>query len=429
MDKKIESVKIVNCSILDINSGKWNNNLSIIIKGGLIKKIGKENDIGEDNFNESSNKNRTLNARNSFVIPGMIDLHTHISFDGTPLSWSINSLLKDKPGYRSVKATIEAGKYLNSGFTTIRELGSLDYDDFNVKRAIEEGLVRGPRIFTSGKALSMTGGHGDLWVRSGSHYPSFGKIVDGVENVRLATRELIKMGADWVKILGTGGVASEGDLPDSSQFTLDELKSSIYEAHASGRKVAVHAHGSKGIKLAAEAGTDTIEHGSLLLEDEELAKELSAKGIGFVPTLSVTDRVVSRGPGEGLPGWAIEKAEKNIEMHRESVKIARKEGVLIGLGTDAGYMVRHGESAYELELLNRVGLSNLECIKAGTLNAARILGYEKSLGSIEEGKIADLVVLNFDPLENIKFLQEEEKILSVVKAGEIINGKDKLGEG
>lgn len=417
-------MKLANCSVLDRSCERWNNNMSIIIENGIITKVGRENEMGMDVPHET-----VFDIRNKYVIPGLVDLHTHISFDGSPNSWSLNALLKDKPGYRSIKSALEAKKHLMSGFTTIRDLGSLDYDDLVVKRAINEGIIDGPDILASGKALSMTGGHGDLWVRGDVSPVSFGRIVNGVDQMRLATRETIKAGADWIKILGTGGVASEGDLPNSSQFDIDELRVSTYEAHAANRKVAIHAHGAKGIRLAIDAKADSVEHGSLLVEEPDLADQLADKKIGFVPTLSVTDRVVTRGPEQGLPSWAIEKAEQNIQMHKESVKLASRKGVMIGLGTDSGYMVRHGESAYELKLLKEVGLSDVECIKAGTINAAIILGKEKFLGTIEAGKRADMVITSKDPLDGIESLVDQENILSVFSKGLIKKGRSLLSEG
>jgi len=407
-------LKLVNCSLIDVERGGVKNNAVIVVVDGIIRFVGSESEA--QRYGEGA----LYDAKNNYVLPGLCDLHTHIAFDGTPYAWSMNSLFKEKTAFRAVKAVWEAYKHLRSGFTTIRDLGSMDYIDIGVREAIIKGLVVGPNIYTSGKALSMTGGHGDLWVRDDVSGPTFGLIVNGVESVRFATRMLVRQGADWIKVLGTGGVASEGDYPDSPQFTREELLAVAYEAHAAKRKVAVHAHGPAGIQLALESGADTIEHGSMLAEQPELALEMARKNAALVPTLSVTSAVVSRGAAEGLPEYAIRKTEGVIDLQRKSVKLARENGVLIGLGTDAGYMQRHGESASELDLLVKSGLSPLEAIRAGTINAAKILG-NPLIGNIKEGCLADIIVVKSNPLEDIAKLKDESSIVDVFKGGKRIS--------
>jgi|ECHhosMinimDraft_1075155.scaffolds.fasta_scaffold00386_6 imidazolonepropionase-like amidohydrolase len=409
-----KTVVLHNCSIINVINGKINNNSIIVIQDGKITYVGSETESPQ------IKPSKEYDVKNLYVIPGLIDLHTHISFDGSPSAWSLSSLLKDPVGFRAIKATLEVRKYLESGFTTIRDLGSFNYEDLAIKRAINEGLIVGPNVFTSGKALSMTGGHGDLWVREELKSSTFGLIVDGVENVRFNTRKLIKLGVDWIKILGTGGVASEGDYPDSPQFTYEELLAATYEAHSAKRYVAIHAHGPKGIELAIKAGADSIEHGSLLAEKPELATQMMEKSVALVPTLAVTSFVVKRGSEEGLPDYAIKKTEAVIGTHKKSVKIAKESKVLIAVGTDSGYMVRHGESAWELKYLVEAGLNNLESLQAGTINAAKVLRIDNYYGSVEQGKIADLVVVKVNPLENIEGLINKENIVGVFKKGELL---------
>jgi len=405
--------KLFNCSVIDVEKGEILNNRVIIIKGDRIDFIGKENEISKYNVDEE------INIKNNYVLPGLIDLHTHISFDGSPNSWYAN-LQKEKPGYRAIRAVNEVKKYLENGITIIRDVGSVDYTDIAVRDAIKDGFAIGPTIFCSGPPLSITGGHGDVWVREDVKPVTLGYIVDGVDAVRRATRMIIRQGVDWIKIFVTGGIASEGDRPDFTQFSLDELNACVQEARAAKRKVAVHAHGIKGIENAIKVGVDSIEHGSMLIENPELALAMAQKGIALVPTLTVTNFIVKKGPEEGLPEFAIRKAEYLLTLHKESVKVAHKAGVLIATGTDAGYIVRHGETAYELMYLTQVGLSNLEAMQAGTINAAKTLGIENYFGSVKPGKFADLLVLDLNPLDNIAAFMDKNRVKAVFKSGKLV---------
>lgn len=409
MEKRIV---LTNCSIIDVKKGTVEHNKAILIEEKIIKKIEKEGDFNIDA--------EIIDMKGLYLLPAFSDLHTHISFEGSASSWSLGSILKEKTSLRAIRASKEAFKYIESGFVNIRDLGSMDYIDIGVKEAIEAGIIEGPRIFASGKALSITGGHGDLWLREDVEYQPFGILVDGVDEVIKTTRKIIKQGADWIKILATGGVASEGDLPEHAQYSLEEMRAAVEIAHAAKRKVAVHAHGWKGIDLAIKAGVDTIEHGSMLAEKEDLATEMKKNNIALVPTVAVINLIIERGPKEGLPGYAIEKAEKIREIHKESLRIAKKNGVKIALGTDSGYIIRHGESAYEFFYLVKYGLSNLEAIQAATINAAEVLGISDRYGSIEEGKLADLLAIEGNPLGNIEILLEKNRIKLVMKEGKIL---------
>lgn len=412
----MKTIKLINCSVVEVEKGVILNNRSIIIKDNKIEAIGKEEELSKYVVDKE------IDLKNNYVLPGMFDLHTHISFNGSTSSWYSN-LQKEKPGYRAIRAINEAKKYLESGFTVIRDVGSVDYTDIAIRDAIRDGLAIGPTVFCSGPPLSITGGHGDVWVREDVKGITLGWIADGVDAVRHATRMIMRQGADWIKIFVTGGIASEGDLPDSPQFSLEEIKACVYEAHAAKRKVAVHAHGYKGMENAIEAGVDSIEHGSMLAEKPELALEMVRKKIALIPTLIVTNFIIKRGPEENLPEFAIKKAEYLLSLHKESVKVAKESGVLIALGTDAGYMVRHGESAYELLFLVQSGLSNIEAIQAATINAAKVLGIDKFYGSVAVGKFADLVVVDGNPLEDVSILIDKNKIKSVFKFGNLVINK------
>jgi imidazolonepropionase-like amidohydrolase len=296
----------------------------------------------------------------------------------------------------------------------VRDVGSTGFADVSLMRAIDAGWVIGPRMFPAGHAIGITGGHCDEnGFRPGlKQQDPMNGVADGPEEIRKAVRMQIKYGADVIKTCATGGVLSEGDAVGATQYSFEELKALVDEAKKLDRKVAAHAHGTEGIKIATRAGVSSIEHGSFL--DEEGATMMGQRGTFLVPTLSAAEAVERAAKTGVLKGLRAEKALAAAAAARHATKIALAKGVPIALGTDAG-VIAHGTNAREFFLLTDWGgLTNMQAIQAGTLNGAKLLGWDKNLGSLTTGKWADIVAVSGDPLKDIHAM---EKVMFVMKNG------------
>jgi imidazolonepropionase-like amidohydrolase len=291
-------------------------------------------------------------------------------------------------------------------------MGGKDGIDFGLRQAIDSGLIPGPRMLISGQLICMTGGHG--W--------QVGLEVNGPDEVRRAARQQIKAGADIVKLMATGGVLTPSVEPGSEQFTKEELRAGVEEAHKAGKKTATHAMGTRGIRNALHAGIDSIEHG-VYLDDETVAMMVD-RNIPLIPTISALYNIETRGIEAGIPAFAVEKTLKVKPFHLESIRMAREAGILVAAGTDAGTPFnRHGDNLGEIRLLvDYGGFSPMEAIKAGTGSAARVLGLDNELGTVAEGKVADLVMVEGNPLDDIDVLLDPEAICLVMQKGKIVKG-------
>ncbi|MBW2128799.1 MAG: amidohydrolase family protein [Deltaproteobacteria bacterium] len=337
-------------------------------------------------------------------MPGFIDCHVHLCLDAGPDP--VGSCLTDPLPIIVLKAADAARRTLMAGVTTVRDLGGKAGIDIQIKRAITSGLIQGPRMLVSGQMICMTGGHG--W--------QVGREADGPDEVRKAAREQIKSGADIVKLMATGGVMTEGVEPGSPQLSEEELRAGVREAHKAGKKTATHAMGTEGILNALRAGIDSIEHGVYL--DEEALTIMAERNVPFIPTVSALYNIETKGTEAGIPDFAVEKTLKVKPHHLQSVRMAREAGVSIAMGTDAGTPFnRHGENLGELERLVEYGFSPMEAIEAGTRVAAGVLGLDDILGTIEEGKLADLIVVEGNPLEDVSILRQREALVHVIKGG------------
>jgi len=283
--------------------------------------------------------------------------------------------------------------------------------DLALKQTVISGLVPGPRMLVSGLLICMTGGHG--W--------QMGREADGPDQVRRAAREQIKSGADIVKLMATGGVLTPAVEPGSEQYTEDELRAGVQEAHKAGKKTATHAMGTQGILNALRAGIDSIEHG-VYLNDE--AVSLMVKGdIPYIPTLSALYHIESKGVEAGIPAYAVEKTLRVKPFHLDSVRMARETGVRVAMGTDAGTPFNeHGGNLGELGHLVENGFSPMEAIESGTRIASQVLGMDRELGTVEEGKLADLIVVEGNPLDDVGILKKRESIRLVMKGGILVKG-------
>jgi imidazolonepropionase-like amidohydrolase len=371
---------------------------AVVVNGNMITFV------GPTKKNKPSKKDKMFDISGKNILPGLIDAHVHICLDGSPDP--MTSILKDSTPQLTLKAANHARRTLEAGVTTVRDMGGRDYVDLAIRDGIESGLLQGPRMICGGKLICMTGGHG--W--------QFGRETSGVDGVREAVREQLKMGVDFIKLIATGGVMTKGVDPGATQFTLEELMAGVEEARKAGRRTATHAQGTEGIKNSLWAGINSIEHG-FFLDDEaiELMLEMNAY---LVPTLNAPYQIIRGGVKRGVPRYAVEKSKSVMKSHFQSVRRAYKSKIPIAMGTDAGTPFNcHGENLKEMELLVKAGMTPMEAIVATTQTASEVLGLEKKIGTLEKGKLADLIVVDGNPLKDIRVLQEKDNILAIMKEG------------
>jgi imidazolonepropionase-like amidohydrolase len=354
---------------------------------------------------------RTIDLGDATLLPGFIDAHTHIIGRELNDPEAENAAVKDFDAIGAIIGVANAQKTLLAGFTTIRNVGAPDFDDMALRKAVSEGFVIGPRMQNAGHAIGITGGHCD----ENGYKPGLmdgnprNGVADGPDQIRAAVRYQAKYGADVIKTCATGGVLSEGDAVGVPQYTYEELKALVDEATKLERKVAAHAHGTDGIKIAVRAGVASIEHGSFL--DDEGAKMMAQRGTYLVPTLSAGEVVEKAAKAGVLKGLRAEKALAAAAAMRNGVKIAVKNGVPIALGTDAG-VGAHGTNGHEFSLMvDWAGMTPMQSIVAGTMSAAKLLGWEKRVGSLAAGKLADIVAVPGDPLRDIHVMEKPSFVM------------------
>ena len=358
---------------------------------------------------------KVIDLGNVTLLPGFIDAHTHLIGRVLGDPEGETSVVRDFDSFGAILGVLHARDTLMAGFTSVRNVGASGrFDDMALRKAINEGWTPGPRMETAGHAIGITGGHcDDNGFKPGvAELGPIDGIANGAEEIRAAVRYQIKYGADVIKTCATGGVLSEGDAVGATQYSFEELRALVEESNKLDRKVAAHAHGTEGIKLAVRAGVSSIEHGSFL--DEEGAQMMFARGTFLVPTLMAGEAVERAAKNGVLKGLRAEKALAAAAAMRRGIKIAVANKVLIALGTDAG-VIPHGTNAREFFLLVEWGgLSPMDSIIAGTMNGAKLLGWDKNLGSLTVGKWADIVAVSGDPLKDIHAM---EKVVFVMKNG------------
>lgn len=384
---------------------------TIVIKDGVITSM-KSGFISVDKIDE---KAQFIDLSKSFVMPGLMDMHVHFQGELGPKNDSEKLRMSDAD--KLVKSAYFAKKTLLAGFTTVRDLGGSPEQSYALRDGIAKGYLQGPRIIAAGSNVAVTGGHGDVDGMNPTllEMHTAKTVCDGPYDCRRATRRAIKFGADVIKITSTGGVLSDTDTGTGQQMADDELREVIDSAHALGRKVASHAHAAAGINAALRAGVDSIEHGSYA--NEESIKLFKKTGAYLVPTLMAGDTVVALAKNTNFMSPAISaKAIRVGGDMIENFKRSYKSGVKIAYGTDSG-VSKHGDNGREAVLMFNAGMKAQDILKSATVNAADLIGKSESLGTIEAGKLADIIAMDYSPLKDMNELLDVD---FVMKAGVIV---------
>lgn len=383
---------------------------AVLIKNDVIEYAGPE-----DGLNIHNTPVRKIDAQGGFVLPGFIDSHLHLMANG---------FLMDENMYNPLstffyKAVENMRRTVDAGVTTVRDCG---WADSGVKMAVEDGLITGPRMQISITPLSITGGHFDFYLKSGFDmkisYPGYpNSICDGVDEVRRKVREIMRAGAEVIKVMATGGVISANDSPEHPQFSAEEFNVIVEEARTRGLRTMAHAHGAQGIKNAVMAGINSIEHGTYL--DGESTELILERDVYLVPTLITQKFNKIKAESGDIPEYGVEDALKIFDIHRKNMGKAYKAGVTLVMGSDCG-VVEHGVNLQELGLLHEIGMKPMEAIMSGTKVAAECLGWQDKIGTLETGKLGDVVITKTDPLADIESLGNPDNIKMVLKGGKIV---------
>ena len=394
-------------AMLDVVSGRLVENPVVLIEGERITAVGPGLAIPAGV--------EVIDLGDATLLPGLIDCHTHVTT-------TYRFLIQGGPMHDAVTAYARARQTLDAGFTTVRELWAKDYTDVALRDAIDRGEVPGPRMRVATLAIGSTGGHNEdeqglsptITVGGASG------IADGVDGVRKLVRTEVKYGADVIKIMATEGGGEGNDVANETQFTLDEMKAIVDEAHRYGKKVAAHAHGTDGIKAAVRAGVDSIEHGTLL--DDEAVRLMKERGTWLVPTGAIWLEEEDEAPDPDAPAWRRERKAIFRKGSPESFRKALTAGVKIAMGSDSS-VLPHGENAKEIVWMARNGMTPLQAIRASTLGGAELIGWRDRVGSIEKGKLADLIAVRANPLADVT---ELERVQFVMKGGVVYRDERKI---
>jgi len=382
-----------------IGDGTILDHATVIVEGEKIVKVASQ-EVKRPRDAE------LIDLKGKMLLPGFVDCHIHIMIDGSPdpLAAAVRNSLQ----MTTLLAAAHAKNTLMAGVTTARDMGGTGNVDIAIRDAIKNCVIRGPRMLVSGLQICMTGGHG--W--------EFGREADGPDEVRKAAREQIKAGCDIVKLMATGGIMTPGVEPGAAQFTEEEMSAGVEEAHKANRKSASHAQGTKGILNSLKAGIDTIEHGFFL--NEECVSLMVKNNVPLIPTLAGGE-LIEKAANMGIPDFIVEKNRQVLKAQLQSLAMAREAGIMIGMGADCGTpLLPHGSNLLELVSLAEIGFTTEEVLTIGTLNGAKILGLEQQIGSIEEGKLADLVVVEGNPVDDINLVASIENISTVMQSGSIV---------
>jgi imidazolonepropionase-like amidohydrolase len=372
----------------------------IAIRDGKISHAGPA-----ARWKEAGGEFITLDLRGAYVLPGLIDAHVHLSGSG-----EVDSQLYAPTGQMALKILSNAQKNLAAGITTVRDLGGWSELEFDVRRSITRGDFAGPRMCLAGRFISITEAGAD-------YYTGMYRVADGVDEVRKAVREQVKHGADVIKMGVTGAVLVESGAPGTTHFNTDEIQALVDEAKKFGKPVAMHAHGIDGIRKAVEAGVTTLEHGTYLYQDPDVIGLMAQRGVFLVPTLKVGWDIILA-EKSNIPDWIMRKNVDSQGEAAQSLKMAYEAGVPIAMGSDVGTPLNvHGENALEVYWMEQAGLSKMDALVAATGNAAKALGWDAWVGTLEPGKVADLIVYEKNPLEDLRALADKGSLQWVMKDG------------
>ena len=380
----------INFGLVDVIDKRYVENCYMTVDGGLIQKVGAMAELGEEQ------KRRAVDLTGKTVMPGMFNCHIHAL--STPIA-APESLNWETSGMFALRGLRHLQQQLRSGVTFVRDMNGRKLAEVDLKNALREGLFVGPNYYIARQCLCMTGGHGS----------NTGRECDGPVDCMKAAREQIKGGADFVKIMATGGVNSD-TRPEFSQLNLEEMTAAITEAHRAGKKTATHAHGKAGIKTAVLAGIDSVEHGSYI--DDECIELMLQRGTALCPTLSTHYFTMKFGTEAGIAPWKVEKGMRAAEAQHIGLEKAWKAGVPVTIGTDAGtpYNPHWGTYMEFVLFVEDMGFDPMDTLAAGTIRSAQVCGVDDWTGSITPGKHADFIVLKENPVQNIRTLGEVEQV-------------------
>ena len=348
-----------------------------------------------------------LDFNGKYLLPGLIDSHVHLSGDG-----EADSQFKTDNGSMALKILNNARKNLAAGITTVRDLGGWNELEFAVRRSVRRHDFSAARMMLAGRFISISESGAD-------YYEGMYRVADGVEAVRKAAREQIRNGADVIKLGVTGAVLVEDGLPGATHFNADEIRVAVEEAAKFGKRVAAHAHGIDGIRKAVQAGVHSIEHGTFLYQGEDVIEEMKQRGTYLVPTLKPGWDVIN-GDRTNVPQWIVDKIIETQEAAIQSLRLAYQAGIPIAMGSDAGTPLNfHGENGLEIYWMQQAGMKPMDALVSSTLGAAKALGREDRIGSIEEGKLADLLICDENPLEDLKRLADKKNLRAVFLDGKL----------
>jgi imidazolonepropionase-like amidohydrolase len=406
-------VRTLHCgTLIQPSSGQVQHNVLITVEGDRVKDV-------RENAGAASGA-QVIDLSDRTCLPGLIDAHTHVLLQGDITAADYDEqLLKQSVAYRAILATRSVHRALEYGFTTIRDLETegAGYADVDLKKAINRGIIPGPRMQVATRAMDVTGAYPLLGYAPEVPVPHGVQVVDGPDNGRKAVREQISFGADWIKVYSDRSyfLRPDGVLDDIPTFTLDELRAIVDEAHRQHHKVASHAIALNGVHNSVEAGVDSVEHGNYIADAD--LKAMAQKGIYYVPTIYVGEYVAQGRAAAGAKVWV-----DMIKIHGETFHRALNAGVKIVFGTDVGGFDWGIDPAIEFPLMVKYGMSPIQAIRAATSTAAEMLGMQNDLGSIAPGKYADIVAVKGDPLNDISLLQ---KIDFVMKGGEVFKSPNR----
>lgn len=394
----MDMLALTKARLIDGTGAPPRDDVTVVVADGRIKSVGEPAPI----------EAQVIDLAGRTLLPGLIDAHVHLSSLALP---QLEMQTRNPgPDLQAYGLTFVSRQMLEGGITTVRDCGSYGRSLFTLRQAIELGLCAGPRLVLCGQIVAATS-------PGARAFAGMYREADGPDDMRKAVREQIRQGADFIKVMATGALTVPDEDINPAQMTLEELRAIVDEAHRMGFKVASHAEGLGGIKLSVEAGVDTLEHGEMSYRDPQVLEAMAEKGIILVPTLCVFEAVANA--KAAFPQWMLDQAKRLGESALKTVGAARQAGVMLAMGADAG---PHGENARELVKMVEAGLSPMEGIHAATIIAARACGLEHEIGAVAVGRVADLLVIDGDPLQDVRLFTQSERRWLVIQGGKVVAG-------